>query len=67
MFLKGFSEERGAVIMSFGESVLAGLFCILVVFLVLVLLWALIRVFSAIIKLVEQRQPGDGGPQGQKQ
>jgi Na+-transporting methylmalonyl-CoA/oxaloacetate decarboxylase gamma subunit len=53
--------------MSFGESVLAGLFCILVVFSVLVLLWALIRIFSAVIRLVEQGGRPGGGSQGQGQ
>jgi Na+-transporting methylmalonyl-CoA/oxaloacetate decarboxylase gamma subunit len=41
--------------MSLSESILIALFCISVVFAVLGLLWAIIRVFSSFIKAIEKR------------
>ncbi|MDR3295216.1 MAG: OadG family protein [Clostridiales Family XIII bacterium] len=52
------------------QSVLTGSFCIFVVFMMLVVLWLLIRVFSFVIKLLEHGAKGaqDKAPavQGQK-
>lgn len=45
--------KRG-VKMSISESILVALFCMLVVFSVLVILWALIRLFSSVIQLIEK-------------
>jgi len=41
--------------MALGESILIALFCMLVVFTVLGILWAIIRCFSSIIMLIEHR------------
>lgn len=41
--------------MSFSESVLIALFCMAVVFVVLGILWGLIRIFSFIIGIIEKR------------
>jgi Na+-transporting methylmalonyl-CoA/oxaloacetate decarboxylase gamma subunit len=42
--------------MTFIESILIALFCIAVVFSVLGILWGIIRVFSTIINIIEQKQ-----------
>ncbi len=42
--------------MSVAESVLVALFCMLVVFVVLGVLWALIRLFSMIIQAIEKKK-----------
>jgi Na+-transporting methylmalonyl-CoA/oxaloacetate decarboxylase gamma subunit len=41
--------------MSLSVSILTALFCIVVVFAVLGILWAIIRLFSAFIRVVEKR------------
>ncbi|WFR59242.1 OadG family protein [Anaerocolumna sp. AGMB13025] len=41
--------------MSISESILIGLFCMAVVFAVLGILWAIIRVFSSIIMSIEKK------------
>jgi Na+-transporting methylmalonyl-CoA/oxaloacetate decarboxylase gamma subunit len=41
--------------MSLPESILTALFCMLVVFAVLGILWAIIRVFSLLINLIEKK------------
>ena len=50
--------------MSFFESLSIALFCITVVFSVLVILWGLVRLFSAFIQFIESRReqtPPAGG------
>ncbi len=42
--------------MSFTESILIALFCMAVVFAVLGALWAIIRLFSAVIMAIEKRK-----------
>lgn len=42
--------------MSFAQSIFTALFCMLVVFAVLVVLWAIVRVFSVIIRFMENRK-----------
>jgi Oxaloacetate decarboxylase, gamma chain. len=41
--------------MSVSESILVALFCMLVVFIVLGVLWALIRLFSLVIQAIEKK------------
>lgn len=41
--------------MTLSESVLVALFCMSVVFAVLIILWALIRLFSSAIQLIEKK------------
>ncbi len=41
--------------MSFIESVLVALFCMAVVFVVLGMLWAILRLFSSAVRLLESR------------
>lgn len=42
--------------MSFFESVLVALFCMAVVFCVLGSLWAIVRLFSLVVQLLEKRK-----------
>lgn len=42
--------------MSFAQSIFTALFCMSVVFAVLVVLWAILRVFSVIIGFMEKRK-----------
>lgn len=41
--------------MSFAQSILTALFCMLVVFAVLVVLWGILRLFSVFIRFLEGR------------
>ncbi|MDF2566784.1 MAG: hypothetical protein K0R90_240 [Oscillospiraceae bacterium] len=41
--------------MSISQGILTALFCMVVVFAVLVILWAVIRSFSALIRLIERK------------
>ncbi len=41
--------------MSLYDSILTALFCMAVVFAVLAILWAIIRLFSSIIRVIEKR------------
>jgi Na+-transporting methylmalonyl-CoA/oxaloacetate decarboxylase gamma subunit len=41
--------------MSLPESILTALFCIAVVFAVLGILWAIIRLFSSLIQVIEKK------------
>ena len=47
--------EKEVSEMPVGESFLYALFCMLVVLTVLAILWGIIRLFSAIIRLVEMQ------------
>ena len=42
--------------MSFTQSIFTALFCMVVVFTVLVVLWAILRIFSAIIQFIEKQR-----------
>lgn len=42
--------------MSIFQSILTALFCMLVVFAVLVILWAILRLFSTFIQLIEKQK-----------
>lgn len=42
--------------MSVPESILYALFCMVVVFVVLIMLWAIIRVFSFLTTMIEKKQ-----------
>ncbi len=42
--------------MPVGESLLFAFFCLLIVFMVLIMLWVVIKAFSAIICFVEKQQ-----------
>ena len=42
--------------MSFAQSVITALFCMAVVFMVLVALWAVLRLFSVSIRFMEKRK-----------
>lgn len=48
--------QEGGDGMSVSQAVLYALFCMLVVFVVLVVLWGIIRLFSLVIGLIEERQ-----------
>lgn len=41
--------------MSIFQSIIIALFCMAVVFSVLIFLWAIIRLFSVLIKVIEKR------------
>lgn len=41
--------------MSVGESVLYALFCMLIVFGVLIMLWGIIKLFSAVICFIDKK------------
>lgn len=42
--------------MSFTQSIFTALFCMVVVFAVLVVLWAILRIFSVIIRFIEMQR-----------
>jgi Na+-transporting methylmalonyl-CoA/oxaloacetate decarboxylase gamma subunit len=48
-----YNLKKGVKNMSFSQSILVALFCIAVVFVVLGVLWAIIRIFSLIINFIE--------------
>lgn len=41
--------------MPLSDSILVAIFCVVVVFAVLGILWAIIRIFSSIIRVIENR------------
>jgi hypothetical protein len=55
-------NRKGVLLVSFAQSLLTGAFCISVVFAVLLSLWGLIRLFSAVLTGLEsakgQKQQG---------
>ncbi len=51
--------RNGVIVVTLSESILIAIFCMAVVFAVLGILWALIRIFSRIIQKLEVR--GESG------
>ncbi len=54
------NHKKGVKYMSITQSILVAIFCMAVVFTVLGLLWAIIRIFSLFIIMIEKRRGKEG-------